>query len=322
MLRRLASSFDATLLWISKAGRLIVDVLVRCRPLLQSFHAIGWFWNYFYTFWLGHPELIHPNSFSCIPSLLTSIEANGYSCLLFTVSAWPPGIPLDCTVLPRIPSILNDLEANGCFCLLFVVSAWPPGATPDCTIWSAFLQFWTILKPMGTFADFSQFQPDRPEPLQTARFYQHSFKFERYWSQWVRLLAFRSFSLTAQNPSRLHDLTSIPSISSDIEAKGCFCLLFVISAWPPRTRPDCTILPAFLQFLTILKPLGAFAYFSWFHPGRPEPLPDCTILRAFLQFWLILKPTGTSAYFSRFQRGRPEPVQTARFYQLSFNFER
>ena len=70
----------------------------------------------------------------------------------------------------------------------------------------------------------------------------------RYFLRWVLLLTFRSFSLAAQNPSRLHDFTSIPSILSDIEANGCFCLLFAVSAWPPRTPPDCTILLAFLQF--------------------------------------------------------------------------
>ena len=123
----------------------------------------------------------------------------------------------------------------------------------------AFLQFWAILKPMGTLADFSRFQPGRPEPLQTARFYQHSFNFERYRSQWVLLLTFRGFSLAAQNPSRLHDFTSIPSILNDIEANGCFCLLFAVIAWPSRTHPDCMILLAYLQFLTVLGCSGCGA---------------------------------------------------------------
>ena len=74
----------------------------------------------------------------------------------------------------------------------------------------------------------------------------------------------------------------------DTEANACFCLLFSVSAWPPRTPLDCMILPAFLQFRAILKPMGAFAYFSWIQPGRPEPLPDCTILPAssnFERYW-------------------------------------
>ena len=73
------------------------------------------------------------------------------------------------------------------------------------------------------------------------------------------LLTFRSFSLTAQNPSKLYDFISIPSISSDIEANGCFCLLFAVIAWPSRTHPDCMILLAYLQFLTVLGCSGCGA---------------------------------------------------------------
>ena len=105
----------------------------------------------------------------------------------------------------------------------------------------AFLQFLAILKPMGAFAYSSRFRPGRPEPLQTARFYQHSFNFERYCNQWVLLLTFRGFSLAAQNPSRLHDFTSIPSILTDIKPNECFRILFAVSAWPPRTPPACKI---------------------------------------------------------------------------------
>ena len=100
------------------------------------------------------------------------------------------------------------------------------------------------------------------------------------------LHTFRGFSLGSQNPSRLHNLTSIPSVLSDFGSYNF--LLFSVSAWPHRTPPDCMILRAFLQFLPILKPLGAFAYFSWIQPGRPEPLPDCTILPAssnFERYW-------------------------------------
>ena len=89
------------------------------------------------------------------------------------------------------------------------------------------------------FAYFSWFQPGRPVPPQTARFYLHSFNFEGYLRQWVLLLTFLGFSLAAQNLSRLYDFTSIPSILSDIASNGC--LLFAVSAWPPRTPPDCTI---------------------------------------------------------------------------------
>ena len=134
----------------------------------------------------------------------------------------------------------------------------------------AFLQFWAILKPMGAFAYFSQFQPGRPEPLQTARLYLYSFTFEGYWSQCVLLLTFLGFSLAAQNPSRLHDFTSIPSILSDIEAHGCFCLLFVDSAWPPRTPSRLHDFTCILKFWAILKPMDTCAYFSRFQPDRPE----------------------------------------------------
>ena len=101
-----------------------------------------------------------------------------------------------------------------------------------------FLQFWTILKPMSAFGYFSQFQLGRPEPLRNASFYQHSFNFTWFWSQWILFL------------------------------------LFVVSAWPPRTPLEHMILLAFLQFCVILKPMGGFAYFPRFEPSCPEPLQN------------------------------------------------
>lgn len=47
------------------------------------------------------------------------------------------------------------------------------------------------------------------------------------------------FSLVAENPF-------LQAFLWDIEANGCVCLLFEVSAHPPRTRPECMILPAFL----------------------------------------------------------------------------
>ena len=152
MLRRLASSFDATLLWISKAGRLIVDVLVRCRPLLAIIS----------NHWLILEIFLH-------------------------VLTWAP----------RTHS-------------------------PECIHFLAFLHFWPILKLLGAFAYFSWFQPGRPEHLQTARFYEHSFNFDWYWSQRVLLLTFRGFSVAAQNPSRRHDFTRIHAVLSDFEANDLF----------------------------------------------------------------------------------------------------
>ena len=131
-----------------------------------------------------------------------------------------------------------------------------------------FLQFWTILKPMSAFGYFSQFQLGRPEPLRNASFYQHSFNFTWFWSQWILFL------------------------------------LFVVSAWPPRTPLEHMTLLAFLQFCVILKPMGSFAYSPRFQPRTP---PESVILFAFLQFYISLKTMDASAYFSRFQTGRPEP---------------
>ena len=119
--------------------------------------------------------------------------------------------------------------------LKFSVSAWPPGTPRECIILAAFLQFYMILKPMDSF------------------------------------LTFRGFSLDTENPRRAHDFISIPSILWDFEANGWFCLLSTVSAQLPRTPPESVILHAFLQFYTILKPMDAFAYFSRFQTGRPEP---------------------------------------------------
>ena len=185
--------------------------------------------------------------------------------------------------LITIPSTLFDFEANGCFWLLLEISAQPSRTPPECVISAAF------------------------------------FNFTCFWNQWMLLLSFRRFGLATQNPSWMHNFISIPSILFDFETNGRFCLLFVVSSWPPRTPPEWIILPEFLQFYTILKPMDACAYCSRFQPGRPEPL-EHMILLTFLQFWTILKPMSAFGYFSQFQLGRPEPLRNASFYQHSFNF--
>ena len=51
----------------------------------------------------------------------------------------------------------------------------------------------------------------------------------------------------------------------DFEANGCFCLLFQVSAWPPRIPPECVILLGFLRFYAILKPtVPASSDLQWF----------------------------------------------------------
>ena len=101
---------------------------------------------------------MHQNTLSCIPSLLTDIEATGCFCLLFVVSAWPPRPPSRLHDFTSIPSILSDIEANVCFCLLFAVSVQLPRTLPEYVILPAFLQFYLFLKPMNAFAYFPTFR--------------------------------------------------------------------------------------------------------------------------------------------------------------------
>ena len=91
------------------------------------------------------------------------------------------------------------------------------------------------------------------------------------------LLTFRGFRLAAQNLPRTHDLI------------------------------------AFLQFCEILKPTGAFAYFSRFRPDRPEPHPEGIILLAFLQFYTISKPTDA---FRSFSPAAQNPPRTDDFISI------
>ena len=107
-----------------------------------------------------------------------------------------------------------------------------------CMIWVAYLQFDTILKPTVLLVTFRGFSL-----AAQAWFYQHSCKF--IW--FLFFLTLRGFSLAVQNPSKMHDFTSMPSTSCDFEADGCFCLLFEVAAWSPRTSPESTILAPFLH---------------------------------------------------------------------------
>ena len=165
------------------------------------------------------------------------------------------------------------------------------------------------------------------------------------------LLSFRRFGLATQNPSWMHNFISIPSILFDFETNGRFCLLFVVSSWPPRTPPEWIILPEFLQFYTILKPMDACAYCSRFQPGRPEPPrthdftdipsilnnfeanecvwvlfaisawpprtpPECIILPAFLQFYMILKPMDSFPTFRGFSLATQNPPRAHDFISI------
>ena len=86
---------------------------------------------------------------------------------------------------------------------------------------------------------FSRFQPDLPEPLQNAWIYLDSCDIMRFCSQRFFLLTFPRFSLTSQNPSRIHDFTWIPIVLCDFVGTGCFYLLFQVSAWPNvKTRKN------------------------------------------------------------------------------------
>ena len=128
---------------------------------------------------------------------------------------------------------------------------------------------------MDALAFFARLQPGSSEALQNAWFYQHSFNFVLFWSQWMLLLTFRGFRLAAQNP------------------------------------PEYMILVAFIQFYVILRPMADSGKFLRFQSGRQGSEPwlyqeSCNFIRFWSQ-WLIFNR------FWGFQLGCPNSSWTLDF---------
>ena len=141
---------------------------------------------------------------------------------------------------------------------------------------------------MAYFSQFSRFQPGRPEPLQKAWFYQDSFNFKRFWSQWLILASFWGFSLAAQNPSRRHDFTRIHPIIFD----------FV--------------------------PMADFGKFLGFQPGRPETFQKVWFYQDscnFNWFWSQWRILTNFWGFSLAAQNPPKRHDFTRIYPILSDFE-
>ena len=199
-----------------------------------------------------NPSRMH--DFTRLHAILWDFEANDKFCwfLRFSLAAQNSSRMHDFT---RIHAILCDFEADGWFYWFFEVSTCCQEPLQNAWFYQDSCNLKRFWSQRLVLLIFWRFQQGRPEPLQNARFYQDSCNFKEFWSQRLVLLIFAGFSLAAQNPSRMHDFTRIQAVYGCILLymvvygwKLLYMAIFEVLAWPPRTLPECLLLPGFMPF--------------------------------------------------------------------------